>query len=179
MQFVVHPLCIRILEIDILKTIDYLERYFEVEGQAANVQFMDKKFESWLNYQIRLNSFTNMLTIIAALLSCFAIYGLSISVVRDKMKQIAIRKICGADLIHIIYLLVREFAANLLISVLIFAPITYLIINELLRAFVYSTKIQWLDPVYPIAYCTLVIAVLCIWQALNLTKSDLSEALKK
>ena len=120
-----------------------------------------------------------MLTIIAALLSCFAIYGLSISVVRDKIKQIAIRKICGADLIHIIYLLVREFAANLLISVLIFAPITYLIINELLRAFVYSTKIQWLDPVYPIAYCTLVIAVLCIWQALNLTKSDLSEALKK
>jgi putative ABC transport system permease protein len=172
-------LCVRILEIDILKTINYLERYFKAGGQSSKVQFMDKQFESWINYQIRLNSFTNILTIIAALLSCFAIYGLSISVVRDKMKQIAIRKICGADIVHIIYLLVKEFASNLLISILLFAPITYLLINELLRTFVYATRIQWLDPVYPLAYCTLVITVLCIWQALSLNKSDLSGALKE
>ena len=80
---------------------------------------------------------------------------------------------------HIIYLLVKEFASNLLISILLFAPITYLLINELLRTFVYATRIQWLDPVYPLAYCTLVITVLCIWQALSLNKSDLSGALKE
>ena len=50
---------------------------------------------------------------------------------------------------------------------------------RLLRAFVYSTKIQWLDPVYPIAYCTIVIAVLCVWQTLTLNKADLSGALKE
>ena len=172
-------LCISILEVDILKTLAFLERYFESNGQKAEVRFMDKKFGSWLDYQIKLNAFTNLLTIIAGLLSCCAIYGLSISVVRDKLKQIAIRKICGADLIHIIYLLVKEFATNLFIAVLIFAPITYIILKELLRAFVYSTQVNWLDPMYPLAYCGMVIAVLCTWQALTLNRADLSGALKE
>lgn len=172
-------LCIRVLEVDILKTLAFLERYFGSNGQKAEVRFMDKKFGSWLNYQIRLNSFTNLLTLIAGILSCCAIYGLSISVVRDKLKQIAIRKICGADLVHIIYLLVKEFTSNLLIAVLIFAPITYILLKELLRAFVYSTELNWLDPIYPLAYCGVVITVLCSWQALTLNRADLSGALKE
>lgn len=172
-------LCIRILEVDILKTIGFLENYFSSKGQLTNVQFMNKRFEAWINYQMGLNSLTNVLTIIAALLSCCAIYGLSISVVKDKLKQIAIRKICGADLLHITYLLAKEFVINLFIAVLIFAPITYIVIQELLRAFVYSTELNWLDPVYPLIYCGVVIGSLCAWQALNLNRSDLSAALKE
>jgi putative ABC transport system permease protein len=172
-------LFIRILEVDILKTIESLERYFERDGRQSNLQFMDKKFESWLNYQVRLNSLTNLLTIIAALLSCCAIYGLSISVVRDKLKQIAIRKICGAELRHIIYLLVKEFTINLLIAILFFAPITYIVLEELLRAFVYSTQLNWIDPIYPLIYCVFVIVVLCSWKASTLNRSDLSGALKE
>lgn len=171
-------LCIRILEVDILQTIGFLENYFSEGENKATVKFLDSRFESWLNYQIRLNSFTNMLALIAAILSAFAIYGLSISVVRDKLKQIAIRKICGADLRHIVYLLIKEFSYNLFIAIVLFAPITYILLNELLRVFVYSTKLQWLDPVYPLSYCAMVILILCTWQAFNLNKSDLSNALK-
>ena len=140
---------------------------------------MNIRFEAWINYQTGLNFFTNILTIIAALLSCCAIYGLTISVVKDKLKQIAIRKICGADLMHITYLLAKEFVLNLFLAILIFAPITYIVMRELLRAFVYSTKLSWLDPVYPLVYCAVVISTLCTWQALNLNRSDLSGALKE
>lgn len=174
-----HFLFIRILEIDILKTMEYLNRYFKRQGNSGDIKFMDKKFENWVSYQLRLNSLTNLLTVITALLSCLAIYGLSISVVRDKLKQIAIRKICGADLRHIIYLLVKEFSINLLIAVIIFAPITYILLKELLRMFVYSTKLSWLDPVYPLLYCAAVIMALSIWQALTLNRSNLSSALKE
>ncbi len=172
-------LCIRILEVDILKTVEFLEYYFSNHGQVANIKFLDQRFENWLDYQLRLNSFSIILTIIAAILSCFAIYGLSISVVRDKLKQIAIRKICGADLIHIIYLLIKEFSFNLLVAVLLFAPITYIILKELLRTFAYSTKLNWLDPAYPLGYCIIVIIVLCTWQAFTLNRSDLTSALKE
>jgi putative ABC transport system permease protein len=61
---------------------------------------------------------------------------------------------------------------------LVFGPLTYIILNELLRSFVYTTNFHWLDPIVPIAYCLSVIALLCGFQVLSLNREDLSAALK-
>ncbi len=172
-------LCIRVLEVDILKTVSFLENYFTQNGQKANVRFMNPRFESWLSYQVGLNRLSNLLTIIAAILSCLAIYGLSVSVVRDKLRQIAIRKICGAELFHIVLLLVKEFFVQLFIALLITTPIAYILIKELLRNFAYATTLHWTDPLYPLVYCITVITGLCIVQTFTLNRADLSGVLKE
>lgn len=168
-------LCIRVLEVDIRKTVSYLSNYFE---QKTSISFLNKRFEEWLMYQDRLNKLSEILAIISALLACCAIYGLSVSIVRDKIKQLAIHKLCGANTINITQLLVRQFMRQMLIAVLIFGPFTYIFINELLRNFVYSTHFTWLDPVVPLAYCGIVIVILCGFQASGLNRRDLSSALK-
>ena len=119
-----------------------------------------------------------MLAVISALLSCLAIYGLSISIVRDKLKPIAIHKLCGAGTLNITRLLIKEFTGQMALAILISGPMTYLILKELLRTFVYSTHFIWLDPLIPLAYCVAVIAMLCGFQAWNLNREDLSAALK-
>lgn len=171
-------LCVRILEVDIRKTMQYLERTFAVDGQKAAVKLLDSKFELWLTYQDKLNTLSEILTVISALLAAFAIYGLSISLVQDKLKQLAVHKICGAETFHVARLLVLHFAGQLLMAVLMFAPITYIFLNELLRNFVYSTPFNWLDPIIPVGYCALVIVLLCLFQAINLGRKDLAKALK-
>lgn len=169
-------LCIRILEVDIRKTINNLAGQFKRE--PASISFLNKRFEEWVKYQDRLNTLSEILAIISAILSCFAIYGLSVSLVRDKLKQIAIRKICGANNVSIMRLLIHEFTRQMLIAIIIFAPFTYIVINELLRNFVYTTPFHWLDPVMPLAYCGLVIILLCGFQAFSLNRADLSASLK-
>ena len=171
-------LCIRILEVDIRRTVTFLSNYFKQGTQGATISFMNKHFEEWLTYQDRLNSLSEILAIISAVLSCCAIYGLSVSLVRDKLKQIAIHKMCGATTIHITRLLALEFAKQMLIAVLIFGPFTYIVIKELLRSFVYTTHFTWSDPVFPLAYCAGVIGVLCGFHAFSLNRTDLSSALK-
>ncbi len=171
-------LCIRILEVEIRRTMKYLSETFTVNGRNAQVSFLNKRFEEWLTYQDRLNSLSDVLTLISALLACCSIYGLSVSLVRDKLKQIAVHKLYGAAVMHITKLLVKEFARQLGLAILIFAPITYIVINELLRNFVYTTHFHWSDPVIPIAYCAFVIILLCGIQALSLNRADLTSALK-
>jgi putative ABC transport system permease protein len=171
-------LCIRILEVEIRRTMKYLSETFAEDGRNAQVSFLNKHFEEWLKYQDRLNSLSDILTLISALLACCSIYGLTVSLVRDKLKQIAVHKLYGAAVIHITKLLVKEFARQLGLAILIFAPITYIVVNELLRNFVYTTHFHWLDPVIPIGYCAIVITVLCGLQALSLNRSDLTSALK-
>lgn len=119
-----------------------------------------------------------MLAIILGVLSCCAIYGLSISVVRDKLKPIAIHKLFGANTFTITRLLVREFAVQMPWVILFFGPLIYLVLKELLRNFVYSTGFHWSDPLFPLAYCALVIIPLCGFQAMSLKRGDLTLALK-
>ncbi len=171
-------LCIRILEVDIRRTVGFLENYFKKDGHQANVSFLNKRFEEWLRYQDKLNALSDVLAIISGLLSCCAIYGLSISIVRDKLKQIAIHKLCGANTINVTVLLVKEFASQMMMAVIIFGPLTYIILKEILRNFAYATEFSWLDPLVPLAYCIVVITLLCGFQTLSLNREDLSSALK-
>ncbi|HEY5747683.1 MAG TPA: ABC transporter permease, partial [Chryseolinea sp.] len=141
-------LCIRILEVDIRRTVNYLSDYFKTETGKARISFLNKRFEEWLTYQDRLNRLSEILAIISGILSCCAIYGLSVSIVRDKLKQIAIRKLFGASSLKITQLLIREFARQMLIAILIFGPFTFIVLKELLRTFVYSTHFSWTDPLF-------------------------------
>ncbi len=171
-------LCVRVLEVDIRRTVAYLSKQFSTEKEKSVVHFLNKRFEDWLAYQDRLNVLSGILAVISALLSCCAIYGLSVSLVRDNLKQIAVRKLLGARTFHITGLLMIDFGKQMLLALIVFAPVTYIFLNELLRTFVYATKFQWLDPVYPIAYCALVITSLCGFQAFSLNRADLTSALK-
>ncbi len=171
-------LCVRILEVDIRRTVRYLSNHFKEGDQEASVSYLNKGFEEWLQYQDRLNTLSEILAIISGLLSCCAVYGLSVSLVRDKLKQIAIHKMCGATTVHITRILVFEFAKQMLIAILIFGPLTYLFLRELLRNFVYATHFNWMDPIFPLAYCASVIIVLCGFQAMSLNRTDLTSSLK-
>ena len=171
-------LCIRILEVDIRRTVNFLETYFEDGGQNAKVSFLNKRFEEWMTYQDRLNSLSALLAIISGLLSCCAVYGLSISIVRDKLKQIAIHKLFGASSFSITRILIKEFASQMLMAIIFFGPLTYIILKEMLRTFVYATNFHWLDPLVPLVYCVTIIILLCGFQTLSLNREHLSSALK-
>ncbi|MCW5911651.1 MAG: ABC transporter permease [Cyclobacteriaceae bacterium] len=170
-------LCVRILEVNIRTTLYVLAHAFDNKS-PAQVSFVDNRFEEWLHYQDRLNALSKILAIISGILSCLAIYGLSISLVRDKLKQIAIHKLFGAGTSRITHLLAREFVIQMGIAILVFTPVTFIFLKEFLRNFVYTTPFQWTDPVYPLAYCLGVIVALCGFQALSLNRTDLTNVLK-
>ena len=66
----------------------------------------------------------------------------------------------------------------MIIALVVFGPLTYILLNELLRTFVFSTKFSWLDPIYPIAYCAFVVITICGIQAMSLNRTDFASALK-
>jgi putative ABC transport system permease protein len=171
-------LCVRVIEVDIRRTVNRLSELFSTREKIAHVNYLESNFKRWIDYQDRINMLSGILAILSALLSAFAIYGLSVSIVRDKMKQIAVHKLFGADTARITFLLAREFGRQVAAAIAVFGPITYIVLNELLRTFAYSTKFSWVDPVYPIVYCAVVILAICGFQATSLNKANLGPILK-
>jgi putative ABC transport system permease protein len=171
-------LCIRLLEIDIRRTVEMLSDYFGTSGRPVKIRFLNPRFEQWLDYQNRLNRLSEIMAIISGFLACCSIYGLCVSLVREKIKQIAIHKLFGASIKNITILLVKEFAQQLGVAILFFGPLTYIVIQEILRSFVYRTHFVWADPLIPVVYCGVVITLLCGLQANTLNRADLTASLK-
>ncbi len=86
---------------------------------------------------------------------------------------------CARAVMLIALLLARQFVRDLLMAIVIFGPLAYIFATEFLRNFVYATHFQWQDPVLPVAYYIAVIVMLCAFQALMLTRSQLASALKQ
>lgn len=175
-----HFICFRVLEVDIRKTIGLLSTDMQTRSSKPGpVSFMNKSFEDALHYEDRLNSFSELLTIISGIIACCAIYSLSLSRARDKQKQIAIHKIMGASTLNIIFLLVAEFVQQLLIAILFFGPCIYLFLKEWLRNFVYAADFNWSDPLISLGYCTSIVAVISLLQVLRVNKVSLVAVLKQ
>jgi putative ABC transport system permease protein len=173
-----HWLCVRVLEVDIRRTVQRLAEQFSTNGQSVNINYLNDQFKSWIDYQNRLNRLSGILAIIATVLSCCAVYALSVSLVRDKLKQIAVHRLFGATILHVTVLLIKDFGKQLAIALIIFLPLTYILLHELLRTFVYATRMSWLDPMYAVVYCVVVIVAICTLQAWNLKRMNSTTALK-
>jgi putative ABC transport system permease protein len=169
-------LCLRILEVDIQHTVNYLGKVFETA--PSNIHFLDHNFAEWMNYQDQLNTFSRILTVISMILSCCCVYGLGLSLLNEKHKQITIHKMFGATTSNITILLLKTFSRELIAAICIVVPLTFLVLQEFLRAFVYITPFHWTDPAYPVAFCLVIIGTLCIYHAAILNRANLSDALR-
>ncbi|HTE32010.1 MAG TPA: ABC transporter permease [Chryseolinea sp.] len=171
-------LCVRVLEVDIRRTVQWIEQRMHAKGSRGSAHFLNPHFESWLTYQDHLNALSGILTVISALLAGCAIYGLTVSLVRDKLKEIAVHHLFGARTSDVTRLLALGLLRQMFLALAFFGPLTFLLLTELLKTFAYSTKFSWTDPVYPVGYCLVVIIGLCAYQAFSLNRRDFASALK-
>lgn len=171
-------LCVKVLEVDIRETAARLSAFAD-SSNPAPVSFLDNGFVQWLSYEDKLNSLSQLLVAISAILSCCAIYGLSISLARDKAKQIAIHKIAGASPLNIIVILINQLLKPLAIALLTIGPIAALLITEWLRKFAYATQLSFGDLIIALFFCSVIVLLTCSYQAMKLNRVSLSASLKK
>lgn len=81
--------------------------------------------------------------IIAILISCLGLFGLSLFDIQQRYREIALRKVNGAKIKEIIPLLLRKYGIILGICFLIATPVSYLIIQKYLEGFANKSPVSW------------------------------------
>ena len=79
----------------------------------------------------------------AILISCLGLFGLSAFTIEQKIKEIGIRKILGASVSSITFMISKKFITLVLLSSLIAYPVGYFIIKNWLKNFAYRIDINW------------------------------------
>jgi len=88
--------------------------------------------------------FTEVFTIftgLAIIIACLGTFGLISFTAERKAKEIGIRKVLGASIGNVSFLLIREFVVLLLVASAIASPITYYFLNGWINDFNYHTSI--------------------------------------
>ncbi|KYP14487.1 ABC transporter permease [Flavihumibacter sp. CACIAM 22H1] len=76
-------------------------------------------------------------------ISALGLLGLVIYATNSRTKEIGIRKVLGASIANLVYLLSKDFLKLVFIALLIASPLTVFVMNKWLEEYAYRTEISW------------------------------------
>ncbi|RNL90636.1 FtsX-like permease family protein [Sinomicrobium pectinilyticum] len=120
------------------------EIFYEIDrGHQLEYHFLDEQWQLFYRHdRIRETIFTIM-TLLAILIACLGLLGLSTYAAEQRIKEIGIRKVLGASTGGIVTLLSKDFIKPVLIAILIASPIAWWSMNSWLEGFAYRIYIKW------------------------------------
>jgi len=127
------------------QVLDYIEStYRSVIGASAfNYTFLTEQFNQLYKRERKLGSLLSVLSAIAIIISSMGLLGLTIFQTRKRTKEIAIRKVNGARIGHMMGLLSGNYLKMIFFSALVAMPLSYWIMKQWLRNFAYQTSLSW------------------------------------
>ncbi len=136
---------IRLIPGDLSTQLASLEQNWKtVAGnQDFDFKFLDESLQKQYLEEARLGTIVRYASILSILIACMGLFGLSTLAVAHRTREIGIRKVLGARVSSIVYLLSKEFIVMILISALIAFPIAWWGLNLWLKDFVFRISIVW------------------------------------
>ena len=127
---------------DINKAINVLQEKWKTLFPDAGFEytFMDEQFQSLYKSELQLKKAANIATVLNLIIVFLGIYGVVAFSLSKRTKEIAVRKVIGADARNIIFLFIKDYAMLILIANLIAWPIAYGIVNKWLDNYAYRIR---------------------------------------
>lgn len=103
--------------------------------------FLDESIQKQYTEDRKTASIITTFTIIAMIISCLGLYGLSTYMTERRFREIGIRKVMGASVGEILSLMTAEFVKLVMIAFLISVPLAWYGMSKWLESFAYRVEI--------------------------------------
>ncbi len=105
--------------------------------------FLDENIDRTFRREKSMAGLITAGSIIAIVLSCIGLFAMSTLIVLQRTKEIGIRKVIGASVTSITYILTKDFLKLVLIAFLIASPIAWWFLKEWLKNYAYKIELSW------------------------------------
>ena len=172
---------VRISPGNVAATLQYIEEVMESPSPyLSNLQFtfLDDRFDRQYARDERYATLISAFTLIAIIIACLGLFGLSSFLAARKVKEIGIRKVFGASVRTVFIFLSREFIKWVVISIVIALPLGYLIMHRWLQGYAYRTSIPWWIFVLAILIGFAITFATVTWQSLKTARTNPVDSLR-
>jgi putative ABC transport system permease protein len=112
-------------------------------GLPFSYQFMDEAFDNMYRVEQRTGKLGLTLAIIAILIACLGLFGLATYTAEQRVKEIGVRKVLGANINNIVTMLSKDFLKLVIIASIIAIPFAWWLMSKWLQDFAYRITIGW------------------------------------
>ncbi|MEP7373246.1 MAG: ABC transporter permease [Chitinophagaceae bacterium] len=153
MVFIMQPssqayfnnLSIKIAGKDISSALSYMEKTWKkfFPETPADYTFLDENFDILYQSEQKQATIFTVFACIAIFIACLGLFGLSAFAISQRIKEIGVRKVLGANVQGIVALLSKDFLKLVGIAAVLAFPVAWYAMNNWLKDFAYRVNIQW------------------------------------
>jgi ABC-type antimicrobial peptide transport system permease subunit len=106
--------------------------------------FIDQDLSNLYKGEQQMGNIFNLFAGLGIFISCLGLYGLSAFMAEQRTKEIGVRKVLGASVLNLVYLLSTGITRLILIAIVIAIPLSWYAVNSWLSGFAYHINVGWL-----------------------------------
>lgn len=140
-----NQLSVKLAGNTIPQSIAFIERTWKkfLPQTPFEYNFLDESFQSLYKAERVQGQLFTLFACFAIFIACLGLFGLSAFTITQRIKEIGIRKVLGANVKSIVGLLSRDFLKLVLIAALIAFPVAWLAMTRWLQDFAYRDRLHW------------------------------------
>ena len=141
--------------------------------------FADDVFERMYRGEAVIGQLTRYFAGIAIFISCLGLFGLALFTAEQRKKEIGIRKVMGASVTGIVFMLSKDFLKLVLLANMVALPLSWYLMSNWLNEYANRTELSWW--IFALAFLiTLVIAMLTLsFHAIKTAMADTVSSLRR
>ena len=112
-------------------------------GNSVEYRFADQEYAKKFEEDERVGRLAGGFTVLAILISCLGLVGLSSFVAEQRTREIGVRKVLGASVLSLWSLLSQEFVMLVGLSLIIGGPIAFWVMHSWLQNYAYHATLSW------------------------------------
>jgi putative ABC transport system permease protein len=126
------------------ETISSIEKTWKslVNDTPFEYSFLDETIQKQYDEDRRVAKIITSFTVIAMIICCLGLYGLSTYMAERRFKEIGVRKVMGASVQQIVGMMSKEFIKLVLIALIISVPLAWYSMDQWLNGFAYRIDID-------------------------------------
>jgi ABC-type antimicrobial peptide transport system permease subunit len=127
-----------------LRTIGKIQEFYARYNTEfmLDYHFLDENFEAQYMGEKRVSMLAKYTAVLAIVISCLGLFGLTSFSLERRGKEISIRKILGSTVFNILFLLSTEYIRIVFFSVLIALPVSFFLATQWLDGFAYRIDLK-------------------------------------
>jgi ABC-type lipoprotein release transport system permease subunit len=175
-----YAMVMRLRPEDLQATIAFVEKtYKKFDAEAPfHFNFLDQDYDRLYRTEQRVGKLSGYAAIIAILIASLGLYGLASYMAEQRTKEIGIRKVLGASVPNLFFLLSKNFVMLAGIANLIAWPVAYFIMSGWLQNYAYRTSLN-VAIFFAAAILAMVIVLITVsYQAIRAALANPVEALR-
>lgn len=114
-----------------------------VPAVPFDYSFVDQDYALKFTAEMRIGKLAGFFTALAILISCLGLFGLASYMAEQRTREIGVRKVLGASITDLWYLLSKEFVLLVLIAMCISVPIAWSFMHDWLQNYQYRSEMSW------------------------------------